>query len=115
MSRTKRGNVARVRRKKVLKSNKGYRGALSKLFRPAHQVYLHSMINNYRDRRRKKRDFRSLWIARIGAGSRELGISYSDLISGLKKNDIKINRKVLSEIAISDKSTFEKVVKTATN
>ena len=56
-----------------------------------------------------------MWIARIGAGSRELGISYSDLISGLKKNDIKINRKVLSEIAISDKSTFEKVVKTATN
>ena len=110
MSRTKRGNVARVRRKKVLKHNKGYRGALSKLFRPAHQVYLHAMINNYRDRRRKKRDFRSLWIARINGALTYEALSYAVFMGKLKKNNIEINRKMLAHLAYEQPEIFSKVV-----
>ena len=110
MSRTKRGNVARIRRKKVLKSKKGYRGALSKLFRPAHQVYLHSMINNDRDRRRKKRDFRSLWVSRINGALAYESLTYSTFIGGLKKKDIAINRKMLAHLAYEKPEIFKQVV-----
>ena len=115
MPRVTKSLSAKSRHKKILKATKGHYGARSRLYKTAKQSNIKSLQYAFRDRKNKKRTFRSLWIARIGAGSRELGVSYSDLISGLKKNDIKINRKVLSEIAISDKTTFEKVVKTATN
>ena len=111
MPRVTKSLSAKSRHKKILKATKGHYGARSRLYKTAKQSNIKSLQYAFRDRKNKKRTFRSLWIARIGAGSRELGISYSDLISGLKKNDIKINRKVLSEIAISDKSTFEKVHK----
>ena len=108
--RTKRGNVAKNRRKKVLKRTKGFRGSLSKLYRPAHQAYLHALSNAYRDRRRKKRDFRNLWITRISGMLTQYGISYSVFMGGLLRNNIQLNRKMLSEIAIYHKSAFETIV-----
>jgi large subunit ribosomal protein L20 len=112
MARVKRGNVARKRRKKVLKLAKGFQGSLSKLFRPAHQVVLHALNNSYKDRRRKKRDFRALWIARLNAGLRENNMTYSKFINEATKKNIKLNRKVLSELAIQYPETFKKVVET---
>ena len=110
MSRTKRGNVARKRRKKILNRTKGFFGGLSKLFRPAHQVYLHAMINNYRDRRRKKRDFRKLWIARINGALTYEGLSYSNFMGQLKKNNVEINRKMLAHLAYDQPEIFSQVV-----
>tara|TARA_B100001057_G_scaffold351850_1_gene353336 strand:+ start:281 stop:628 length:348 start_codon:yes stop_codon:yes gene_type:complete len=115
MPRVTKSLSAKSKHKKILKATKGHYGARSRLYKTAKQSNIKSLQYAFRDRKNKKRTFRSLWIARISAGSRELGISYSDLISALNKNNIKINRKVLSEIAISDKLTFEKVVKTAVN
>ena len=110
--RVKRGNVARKRRKKVLEITKGFQGPLSKLYRPAHQAMLHALSHAYRDRRRKKRDFRSLWIARIGGALEQIssGISYSKFMGQLSKNDVKLNRKVLSELAIAHPKAFSDVV-----
>ncbi len=110
MTRVKRGNVARKRRKKILKANKGYRGSLSKLFRPAHQAYLHAGNNAYRDRRLKKRDFRSLWITRLNAALEAHDISYSKFIGLCKKKHIELNRKVLSELAIQQSDSFNELV-----
>ena len=106
MTRVKRGNVARKRRKKILKLAKGFRGALSKLFRPAHQVVLHALVNRYEHRRLRKRDFRGLWITRINAASRLHGLSYSRLINGLHRAEIDIDRKVLADIAVHDPEAF---------
>lgn len=111
MSRVKRGNVLRRRHKKVLKFAKGYRGSLSTIYRPAHQVVLHSMVKAYRDRRRRKRDFRNLWIVRINAALEAQGKSYSKFIGALKKNNITLNRKMLSEIAIKSPESFTELVK----
>ena len=100
----------RARRKKILKLAKGYRGAKSKLFKTANQAVMKSLSYAYRDRKAKKREFRQLWIARINAAARMNGISYSKFMNGLKKNNININRKMLSEIAISDPAAFTKLV-----
>lgn len=113
MPRTKRGFVARKRRKKILKLAKGYYGAKSKLFRVANQQVMKSLSYAYRDRRQRKRDFRKLWIARINAEARNEGISYSRFINGLKKADVQINRKVLADLAVRDKGAFARLVEVA--
>lgn len=113
MTRVKRGNVARKRRKKVLKLAKGFRGSHSKLFRIANQQVMKALRYAYADRRKRKRDFRRLWIARINAASRQNGMSYSQLIGNLKKADIQLNRKMLAQMAVLDPNGFAKVVETA--
>ena len=110
MARIKGAVKTRARRKKILKLAKGYRGAKSKLFKTAKQAVMKSLSYAYRDRKAKKREFRQLWIARINAAARMNGISYSKFMNGLKKNNININRKMLSEIAISDPAAFTKLV-----
>ena len=109
MSRVKRGNVARKRRNKVLRLAKGFRGSNGSLFRTANQRVMKALCNAYRDRKRRKRDFRRLWIARINAAARINGISYSKLIGNLKKADIQINRKMLAQMAIADPDNFTKI------
>ncbi|MDD5286719.1 MAG: 50S ribosomal protein L20 [Desulfuromonadaceae bacterium] len=109
MARVKRGFKARRRRNKVLKLAKGYRGARSKLFRSATEAVDRALNYAFRDRRVKKRDFRSLWITRINAASRLNGLSYSKFIFGLKKADIQIDRKVLADIAVSDPAGFAQI------
>ncbi len=113
MTRVKRGNVARKRRKKILKLAKGFRGSHSSLFRTANQQVMKALRNAYRDRRKRKRDFRALWIARINAASRQHGLSYSQFIGKLKKANIEINRKMLSQMAILDPTGFTKVLELA--
>jgi large subunit ribosomal protein L20 len=113
MTRVKRGNVARKRRKKILKLAKGFRGSHSKLFRTANQQVMKALRNAYRDRRKKKRDFRGLWIARINAAARQQGISYSKLAGQLKKADIELNRKMLAQLAILDPDAFTQLVEVA--
>lgn len=108
--RVKRGNVARKRRKKILKLAKGFRGSHSRLFKIANQQVMKALRNAYRDRRKRKRDFRRLWIARINAAARQNDISYSKLMGQLKKADVQINRKMLAQIAATDPKTFAKVV-----
>ncbi|ULB47411.1 50S ribosomal protein L20, partial [Limnospira fusiformis KN01] len=97
-------------RKKILKLAKGFRGSQSKNFRIANQRVMQALRNAYRDRKKRKRDFRRLWITRINAAARVHGISYSQLMGNLKKADIEINRKMLAEMAVLDPDTFEKVV-----
>ena len=109
MARVKRGNVARKRRNKILRLAKGFRGGNGTLFRTANQRVMKALCNAYRDRRRRKRDFRRLWIARINAASRLNGLSYSKFIGGLKKADIRINRKMLAQLAITDPQTFTNI------
>ncbi len=113
MARVKRGNVARKRRKKILKLAKGYRGSHSKLFRTANQQVMKALRYAYRDRRNKKRDFRRLWIARVNAAARLNGTTYSRLIGDLKKANIELNRKMLAQMAILDPASFTKVVELA--
>ncbi len=113
MARVKRGNVARKRRKKILKMAKGYRGSHSKLFRTANQQVMKALRYAYADRRKRKRDFRRLWITRINAAARLHGMSYSQLIGSLKKADIQINRKMLAQMAVLDPASFGKVVELA--
>ena len=110
MSRVKRGNVARKRRNKILRLAKGFRGSNGSLFRTANQRVMKALCNAYRDRKRRKRDFRRLWIARINAASRMNGMSYSKFIGGLKKEEIRINRKMLAQLAVVDPDNFKKVV-----
>lgn len=110
MARVKRGVTARARHKKVLKAAKGYYGARSRTYRVAVQAVTKAGQYAYRDRRQKKRQFRALWIVRINAGARQHGLSYSKFMNGLKKANIAIDRKVLSDIAINDKSAFEAIV-----
>ena len=113
MPRVKRGNVARKRRKKILKLAKGFRGSHSKLFRTANQQVMKALRNAYRDRRKRKRDFRRLWITRINAAARLNGLSYSQLTGKLKKADIGLNRKMLANLAMLDPQAFSKVVEVA--
>ena len=110
MARIKRGVAAHAKHKKVLKSAKGYYGSKSTLFRTANQAVIKSMTYSYIGRKRRKRDFRQLWIARINAAARQNGLSYSKFMYGLKKANISINRKMLSEMAISDAEGFAKLV-----
>jgi len=113
MSRVKRGAIARNRRKKILKLAKGYFGSKSKLFKTAKQQVMKSLQYAYRDRRRRKGDFRKLWIARINAAARSEGLSYSRFINGLKKADVEINRKMLADMAVNDKVGFDRLVRVA--
>lgn len=110
MTRVKRGNVARKRRKKILKMAKGFRGSHSTLFRTANQQVMKALRNAYRDRRKRKRDFRRLWITRINAAARQHGMSYSQFIGNLKKANVEINRKMLAQMAILDQAGFVKLV-----
>ena len=115
MPRTTKSVTAKSKHQKILKATKGHYGARSRLYKTAKQSYIKSSQYAFRDRKNKKRSIRSLWIARINAGSRQLGIPYSELISSLSRKNIILDRKILSDIAVSDTSTFEKVVKIATN
>jgi large subunit ribosomal protein L20 len=99
--------------KRVLKAARGYYGGRSKLFRTAKDTLLRAGVYSYRDRRARKRDFRSLWIVRITAACRSRGLSYNRLISGLKQASINLNRKMLSEVAIADPEAFDAIVEIA--
>ena len=109
MARVKRGNVLQKRHKKILKHAKGFRGSKSTLFIAANQALMQAWKNAYRDRRKRKRDFRSLWITRINAACRLNGISYSCFINGLLKAEIEVNRKMLAELAVNDQDAFAKL------
>ena len=115
MPRVTKSVTAKAKHKKVLSATKGHYGARSRLFRTAKQSNIKSLQYAFRDRKNRKRAFRSLWIARINAGSRALGVLYSVLVNGLNKSNILLDRKILSDLAINDASTFEKIVKTAVN
>ncbi len=108
--RIKRGNVLQKRHKKIIKYAQGFRGSKSRLFVAANQAVMQAWKNAYRDRRKRKRDFRRLWITRINAACRLNGISYSFFIDGLIKSGIYLNRKVLAEMAVSDKEAFAQLV-----
>ena len=110
MPRVKRGVTAHARHKKILKLAKGYRGRRKNVFRIAKQAVMKAGQYAYRDRRTRKRVFRQLWIARINAASRSLGVTYSKFMAGLKKAQIDIDRKVLSDMAIRDPAAFAAIV-----
>ena len=113
MPRVKRGVTARAKHKKVLDAAKGYRGRRSNVYRVAKEAVMKAGQYAYRDRRQKKRVFRALWIARINAGAREFGLTYSRLINGLKKASVEVDRKVLADLAVFDKAAFEKYAELA--
>jgi large subunit ribosomal protein L20 len=110
MPRVKGGTVSRNRHKKILKLARGYFGAKSKLFRPAHEQVMKSLHYAYVHRRLRRRDFRKLWITRINAAAHLNGISYSKLMNGLKKAGVGVNRKMLAELAVNNVATFTKLV-----
>ena len=112
MARVKRGVTAKARHKKILKLAKGYYGHRSRIYRVAKQAVIKASQYAYRDRKQRKRQFRVLWIARINAAARMNGITYSRLVAGLKRACIEIDRKVLSELAISQPEAFKAVVET---
>ena len=113
MARVKRGATASKKHKKILKQAKGYYGSKSTLFKTAKQAVMKSLTYSYIGRKRRKRDFRRLWITRINAAARQNGISYSKFMAELKKANIELNRKMLSEMAISNPSAFAKLVEIA--
>ena len=106
MVRVKRGNVARNRRKKILRFAKGFTGAHSRLFRTANQQVMKALVYSYVGRKRRKQDFKKLWICRINAAAREQGLTYSKLCHSLKNSSVKLNSKMLSQLSLLDKSTF---------
>ena len=110
MPRVTKSLTAKAKHKKILNSTKGHYGARSRLFKTAKQSNIKSLQYAFRDRKNRKRSFRSLWISRINAGSREMGVNYSVLMNELNRKNIILNRKVLSEIAISDNASFKKIV-----
>jgi large subunit ribosomal protein L20 len=107
--RVKRGMTARRRHNKYLDMAKGYRGGRSKLFRTARETVEHALCNAYKDRKRKKREFRKLWIMRINAAARENNLSYSKLMHGLRQAGVEIDRKALADMAVNDKAAFGKL------
>ncbi len=111
MSRVKRGYKARRRRKKILRAAKGYWGRRSKIYGRAKEAVMKAWVYSYRDRRTKKREFRRLWITRIGAACKLNGTSYSRFIKGLKDSDIEIDRKILADIAVRNPDDFTHLVK----
>ena len=113
MPRVTKSLTAKSKHKKILSATKGHYGARSRLFKTAKQSNIKSLQYAFRDRKNRKRAFRALWISRINAASRALGVSYSKLINGMTSNKILIDRKILSDIAIHDPSTFEKIVQSA--
>lgn len=110
MTRTKGGPAAHARHKKVLKLTKGHRGTKHSLFRRAHESMLKSLSYSYRHRRERKGDLRRLWITRINAAARLEDLSYSSFMNGLKKADVKVDRKMLAELAVNDQATFSQLV-----
>ena len=113
MPRVKRGVIARARHKKVLDLAKGYRGRRKNVYRIAKQAVMKAGQYAYRDRRQRKRQFRALWIARINAGARECGLTYSRFINGLKKSAVEVDRKVLADLDVFDKPAFAKFAELA--
>lgn len=113
MPRAKGGPKKARRRKKVLKQAKGYVGGRRRLFRTAEETVLRAGVFAYRDRRQKKRRFRSLWIVRINAAARSLGLSYASFMNGLKRAGIALDRKILAELATTDPAAFQKLAETA--
>jgi len=109
--RVKRGFVARRKRKKILKANKGYRGSSHRLYKAAGKImFIRALVHAYFDRRKKKSNFRRLWTQRINAAARTEGMTYSRFTAALKKMDIKLNRKILADITVNDKDTFKELV-----
>jgi large subunit ribosomal protein L20 len=115
MARVKRGVVAHSRHKKVLKLAKGYKGARSRVFRVAKQAVIKAGQYAYRDRKQRKRQFRSLWITKINAAARQHNLSYSQLINQLKKADVTINRKILADLAVNNAENFSAIVNSITD
>jgi len=113
MTRVKRGTTSLKRRRKVLKQTKGFRWGRKSKERAATEALLHAGIHSFNDRRKKKRDFRKLWQVKIGAGSKQLGVSYSKMMGGLKKSGIEINRKMLSALAEHKPEVFKKILEEA--
>ena len=113
MPRVKRGVTARARHKKLLVLAKGYRGRRKNVYRVAKQAVMKAGQYAYRDRRQRKRQFRQLWIARINAGARQYGLSYSKFMNGLKRAAIELDRKVLADLAVFDKAAFAQLVEKA--
>ena len=113
MTRVKGGTVTRRRHKKIIKQARGYYGTRSKLFRRANEARLNALTYAYRDRRARKRTMRRLWIARINAAARLNGTTYAKLIHGMRESDIKLNRKMLADLAVRDPKAFTSVVKAA--
>lgn len=111
--RVKRGVTARAKHKKVLKAAKGMQHGRTRSYRLAKQAVIKSLQYSYRDRRNKKRDLRAIWITRINAASRELGLTYGNLIAGLKRNKIELDRKMLADLAVKEPKAFEAIVATA--
>jgi large subunit ribosomal protein L20 len=110
MTRVKRGNIARKRRKKILNLTQGFRGSSSSLFRTSNQQKMKALRSSYRDRNQRKRQFRSVWITRMNAAVRFYGVNYSQFLYGLKKSNIFLNRKMLSQLAIRDTPSFQKLI-----
>ena len=108
--RVKRGRATKKRHKKVLQAAKGFVGSKSKLYKSANQAVMKAWKYAYRHRRQKKRDFRALWITRINAACRELGVTYSKFINALNKSNIKLDRKILADLAVTDKEAFKQLV-----
>ena len=113
MARVKRGVAARRRHKKILRLARGFRGTKSKLFRVANEAVMHALSYARAHRRKKKGDFRKLWIARINAAARNNGMSYSRMINGLKKAGVEVNRKMLADLAVNDGHAFGQLVERA--
>lgn len=112
--RVKRGVTNRAKHKKILKLAKGMQHNRTRSFRLAKQAVIRALQYSYRDRRNKKRDLRALWVSRINAASRELGVNYSQLIASLKKNNVELDRKVLAELAVNEPAAFKELVSTVT-
>jgi len=112
--RVKRGVTNRAKHKKILKLVKGMQHNRTRSFRLAKQAVIRALQYSYRDRRNKKRDLRALWVSRINAASRELGVNYSQLIADLKKNSVELDRKVLAELAVNEPAAFKELVSTVT-
>ena len=110
MTRVKRAVQAKKSHKKVLGRAKGYKGARSRRFKTANEQVMHAMQDAYRDRRARKGEFRRLWIARINAGARQNGVTYSQFIAGLKANDIQVDRKMLADLAVNDPGAFSQLI-----
>ena len=115
MPRVTKSVTAKARHKKVLSSTKGHYGARSRLYKTAKQSNIKSLQYAFRDRKNRKREIRSLWISRINAATRALGVTYSVFMNGLTRKEILLDRKILSDIAINDAATFEKIVNTSIN
>jgi large subunit ribosomal protein L20 len=113
MARVKRGVAAHKRHKRLLAQAAGRRGTRSKLVRPAREALFHALVYAYRDRRDRKRDMRRLWIERINAAAREYGLSYSRFMAGLRTAGVEVDRKILADLAITDRAAFAQMVETA--